>query len=485
MSVQSDEKIIEWNRSRIRHVPRLKQEILYDSEPDNTIIYTLRGPRQVGKTTLVKLQIRDFLDQGTCPWNILYYSLDLAAKPQDIVDVINIYLEISKSHRKDGRHYIFLDEASTVKNWQQGIKWLVDAGKLKNCTVVITGSQSINITDAAERMPGRRGRADGSYDKILLPMSFGEYASLDKEMKDILNDCGFDSFATRRSVFEKLLDGDIDHRLERLQAYQNEMGQILKRYMVTGGISRVIDNNLRTGRIDEYVYASYSESIAGQWSALSKDEISLRDLGGTIVKSLSSHISWANLAKLSSLGNQNTAKNYAHVLHDLFVLSIIYRYDDDRKRPDITKDKKLYFHDPFFLHIFNGWNTQELNFESCLRYLEDDANQGHVVEGVTADHLIRLAFASSKKKQMFDYRNHVFYWKDRKGREVDFVLHDLAGTLPIEVKFKNRINPRELAPMMDFLGRTGRERGLVITKNALDAKPNRIEVPASLFLLLA
>ena len=38
---------------------------------DAPIVYTLRGPRQVGKTTTVKLLIRKLLDQGVAPTHIL------------------------------------------------------------------------------------------------------------------------------------------------------------------------------------------------------------------------------------------------------------------------------------------------------------------------------------------------------------------------------------------------------------------------------
>ncbi len=87
----------------------------------------------------------------------------------------------------------------------------------------------------------------------------------------------------------------------------------------------------------------------------------------------------------------------------------------------IQKDRKFYFHDPFFAHLFNGWMSPRGNFETSLEYLEDETNQGRIIEGVVADHLIRLVFSMSKKKQTHDYGSHVFYWKDDKNREVDFM----------------------------------------------------------------
>ena len=69
-AVDENEKIVEWEGSAARHDPPLRREMRCDFEPDNTVIYTLGGPRQAGKTTMLMLQMRDLLagaaDLGTC-----------------------------------------------------------------------------------------------------------------------------------------------------------------------------------------------------------------------------------------------------------------------------------------------------------------------------------------------------------------------------------------------------------------------------------
>ena len=484
--ILGDKKIHDWEGSRIRHKPRLMHEIVYDFEPDNTVVYTLRGPRQIGKTTLVKLQIRDFLDNGINPWNIFYYSLDAANTKQDVIDIIKSYLELSVGHKEDNRTYIFLDEASSVKDWQKGIKWLVDMDKLFNCTVMATGSQAINITRAAERLPGRRGVIEDNYDKILFPMKFTEYASmLSSDINEIIHENKLLTFRDREMVFRKLLNGDIDEGLDKLHGRQNETNRLLKEYMLTGGTPKIVDEKIRTNAIKESTYTDYLVSITGQWKELGKNDVLLKQFGGAIIKSLANHTSWSSLAKESALGSKNTAMEYAYTLQDLFVLSIIHLYGDEKKIPMIQSDRKFYFHDPFFLHMFNGWMKTNVDFKSSLEYLEDEINQSKVVEGIVADHLIRWAFSTSKKKQTFDHYDHIFYWKDDKNREVDFVLYEGKGMeTPIEVKFRNKLNLKELSPMVNFLCKTGNERGLVISKNRFVTKTDYTIIPASLFLML-
>lgn len=484
--IQEDKKIREWESSVIKYIPRIMYKITYDFEPQNTVVYTLRGPRQVGKTTLVKLQIKKFLENKILPWNILYYSLDLANTQQDVVDVVETYMKISARQRGTNRCYLFLDEASSVHDWQKGIKWLVDNDKVKNCTIMATGSSAINIQNATERLPGRKGRIDDSYDKILLPMKFAEFAPLlNSDIGDLIGSNNLLSLDRRKVLFKKLINLEIDDDIDKINAYQNELNDILSEYMLTGGTPKIVDEKLKTNTISEDLYTGYLDSIKGEWSALSKNETLLKQFCGAILKSLSGHISWNNLSKEAALGSPNTAPDYAYTLRDLFVLSIIHLYGEQKKIPLIQKDRKFYFHDPFFLHMFNGWLSAKGNFETSLNYFHDELNQSKILEGIVADHLIRWAFALSEKKQTFDYYNHVFYWRDEKDREVDFVLYD-GNTIevPIEVKYRNKINPKELAGLVNFLTTTSRKSGIVISKSDLEVKSEYVIIPASVFLTL-
>lgn len=89
------------------------------------------------------------------------------ADEKELFEVLNLYLNWAAAFRLE-RKYIFLDEISSVRNWEKGLKYLVDTGALKNATVVLTGSHSIDIKGSIERLPGRRGEGEGEgiLDKI-------------------------------------------------------------------------------------------------------------------------------------------------------------------------------------------------------------------------------------------------------------------------------------------------------------------------------
>ena len=483
-----DQKIIDWEESVVKYIPRLKYMINYNFKPSNTVVYTLRGPRQVGKTTLVKLQIKEFLDEGTNPWNILYYPLDLADGAQGMVDAMETYMELSAGLRNEKeRSYCFLDEISSVPNWQKGIKWLVDNDRIKNCTVMATGSHSVDIRKAAERLPGRRGDVSDNYDKILLPMKFSEYVSVrDKALKDKIDE-HFLLLEDRKDIFKKLLDGEIDKRICHVNVYKNQLDVLLREYMITGGIPKIVNEKKSTGYINENSYRTYLDGIIGEWSTFGQNIPKLKQFCTAVTKSLSGHISWNGLSKDADIGSSDTASNYANTLKDMFIMSIIHRYGEKKKSPMLKSDKKIYYHDPYFLHIFNYMANATDTFEASLDFVDKKENQGSIIEGMVADHLIRWAFTLSSKKQTFDYYDHVFYWKDEKNREVDFVLSGVGGITeaPIEVKYREKINYKELSGLTSFLNISDAERGLVISKSTLMAKKyDYVVVPASVFLLI-
>lgn len=485
-SICRDRKVVDWEESVAKYMPQLKHMITYIFEPSNTVVYSLRGPRQVGKTTLVKLQIKEFLDVGTNPWNILYYPLDLAGAAQDLVDVMETYMELSAGLRKEKeRGYYFLDEISSVPSWQKGIKWLVDNDRIKNCTIMATGSHSVDIRKAAERLPGRRGNISDDYDKILLPMKFSEYVSVRNKMLKNEIEEHFLPLKDRKDIFKKLLDGEIDDRIHRVHVYKNQLDVLLREYMITGGIPKIVNEKMSTGHINENSYRTYLDGITGEWNTFGQNVPKLKQFCRAVTKSLSGHTSWNSLSKEADIGSSDTVSNYANTLKDMFIMSIIHRYGEDKKVPMLKSDKKIYYHDPYFLHIFNSMADAADTFEASLDFVDNEKNQGSIIEGIVADHLIRWAFTLSSKKQTFDYYNHVFYWKDEKNREVDFVLSGVDGMeVPIEVKYRKKINFKELSGLVSFLNKSNARRGLVVSKSTLMAKSDYVIVPASVFLLL-
>ena len=482
--IDDDPEIRAWRGSKLRIVPRIMYVIEYDFDEGNTVVYTLRGTRQIGKTTLIKLQIKRFLENGTPPWNIFYYSFDLCTAPRELADVVEAYRRMTRGLRDGGRCYLFLDEVSTISNWQRGVKWLVDGNKVPNSTIMATGSDAIDLRKSIERLPGRRGSTEDSYDKILPPLKFSEFAgALDGDVGDLIKTGGLLKSRSRLEIFGKLASGEIDRSLEQARMYQDVLDDLLRRYMYGGGIPSVMNSQASAFPIPEDMYKTYMDSITGEWSRLGRNQDLLKRLGREIVKSHGSQASWNNMARNADISSHKTVQDSVQTLSDLFILLTVHRYNPSEKGPMFRSNKKIYFADPFFLHLFNGWTRSAGYFDASLEYMDRDDNVGSLVEGIVANHLVRLAFNAAPNKQNFDYRYRLFYYAE-DGREADFVYYDGGGIeVPIEVKYRNRV-ARDLAGMYRILNRT-RGSGIVVSKDRLDSGPEYVTVPASVFLLLA
>ncbi len=478
--ISNDPKIKEWGESLIKWDPKIRQTFDYTKD----IVYSLRGPRQVGKTTLIKLQIRAFLLGYKDPWNIFYYAFDIDNTPKDLVNIIKNYLDNTRRQRGNRRTYLFLDEVSSIKDWQKGIKRLWDQNRLENCTIVATGSHSIDLKMSNEKLPGRRGITDDAYDKIMPPMKFSEYvACIDPKLRKIITKRF--TRPTRIAIFQKLTQFEIDKKLDDLQAYLPDLNRYLEDYMLTGGIPKVIDEYLKRKNIRESIYTTYLDSILGDLSSLNRNQTFFRQLAGNIVTSIGWPASWHSLQKDTDIGSVNTVSEYVSTLRDMFVLSVFYQYDSKRKHALFEKEKKIFFHDPFFLHALNAWINSQKPFDLCQTLVKDPTNQGTLVESIIGDHLIRLAFGMSEKKQTFDYSNVLFYWKYEKDKEVDFIFNNGIGLeLPIEVRYQNSITNRDLDGLINFKKLTGGKSAVLVTKDQLDITNECVKIPASIFLLL-
>jgi len=357
---------------------------------------------------------------------------------------------------------------------------------MKNCTVVATGSHTVDIKMSAERLPGRRGDTEDALDKTMHPMKFSEFVSaidpgLDEKIRKNF------SQASDMSLLENMLRNNSMHScLESIQVYLQKLNLHLDDYMLTGGIPKAVNQYAVSKRIDEVTYTDHLNAILGDFNVLNKHENTFRQLAGNIIKLVGWTSSWHSLRENTDIGADNTVSQYVGTLEDMFVISVLYQYNLETKKALYQKAKKIHFQDPFYFHVVNSWISNRRSFETSHKFVTDTENQGHLVESIVANHLIQLAFLRSRKKQMFDYHNYVYYWKYHKDREVDLIYNDGEGVeIPIEVKFQKSPTKRDLDGIINFKKHTDTDAGaLLLTKDTLGVERECIMIPVSMFLLL-
>lgn len=122
--------------------------------PEERRALVLLGPRQVGKTTLLRLTIASLLDDGYPPDRIFYADLqELAYRGFDLREV----LDLMPPPRDASVPTVFcLDEIHYCRGWATTLKTLVDqhAGRF-----LLTGSASRELLQSMEEsLPGRYDR---------------------------------------------------------------------------------------------------------------------------------------------------------------------------------------------------------------------------------------------------------------------------------------------------------------------------------------
>jgi predicted AAA+ superfamily ATPase len=128
----------------------------------NARLVCVRGPRGVGKTTLLLQHIKKTFSENL--QNVLYVSLDnLYFVENSLIDFVETFVQRGGTH-------LFLDEVHKYPNWSQAIKNIYD--DYPELFVVFTGSSLLEILNA---------RADLSRRALVYNMqglSFREYLSI-------------------------------------------------------------------------------------------------------------------------------------------------------------------------------------------------------------------------------------------------------------------------------------------------------------------
>ena len=479
-AIRGDKDLVALDQAKIKWEPRLKHAFRWDED----LVYTLRGPRQVGKTTLVKQKIAELVSAGD-PRNVFYYTCNLVDSARELAEIVTEFLDSAEGRK--GRKHVFIDEVSSVRDWQKAIKHLADTGKLVNTTMVLTGSHTIDIKAASERLPGRRGMTGDSLDKILLPMKFAEYAeTVDGEVKKLCRRLSLLPADVRRKCVMKLADGEIPAEVDELHLYLGDLTRLFEDYLITGGLARVVDEYSSRGGIREAVYKTYLDAVMGDLSRWNKREAYVRQVLSRVIATVGTPVGWNTLRQSTDIASHSTVAEYIDTIKDTFALIYLHRLDSARGVPAYQKEKKVYFPDPFFFHTFRAWTTGHEPFADSLEFLKRESNLGVLSECVVADHLTRLAFSLAGQRQMFDYQNTLFYWKGRTGREVDFVMKlTEARYLPIEVKYQRQINVADRFGLIDFAKANPHPgRSIMLTKDVLGVRSKSTLVPVCVFLML-
>ena len=330
--------MIKWRNARVRWIPKEINALSLKPFSLNFIY----GPRQVGKTTLIKLAIKDLLTKVK-PEAIFYYSCDLLINHEELLDILRRYLRI-KEERGIKTSYIFLDEVTYVSDWFRVIKYGIDRGLFKDDVITITGSTSIFLRGDIETFPGRRGFG---VDIVLYPLSFQSYI---KALRPEIN---------------------------VTPGWYEEIRSLFEKYLVTGGFPLSINSYFSLGTVTADVYKSYIDWIIYDVKRVGRDEGLMKEILSILIEKVGTRISYNSIAKDLGISHR-TVSEYIDLLSKMFLITVLNYIDVNTGNKDYRKLVKIHFTDPFLYRVISFWTGVKVPDESII------------VEGIVASHLARI-----------------------------------------------------------------------------------------------
>jgi len=282
-------------------IPRLLTGKLLDKMNDHKALIVL-GPRQSGKTTLVK----SLTDQVATPF--LWWNGD-DFHVRSMLSVLSI---VSLRGQLGNSPLLVIDEAQRIENIGLCIKIIVD--NIPGVKVIATGSSAFELANRInEPMTGRK------WEYILLPLSFKEMVN----HHGILNE-----------------QSSLHHR------------------MIYGYYPEVINNPGNEKEILRQLADSYLYKDILTWENIHKPD-RMEKLARALAFQVGNQVSYLELGQITGLDNQTVGK-YIDLLEKAF---IIYRLGSLSRnlRNELKSSRKIYFYDNGLRNaLINSFNPIEM-----------------------------------------------------------------------------------------------------------------------------
>lgn len=371
-------------------------------------ITMLVGPRQSGKTTLLKkLQAELHAEGRKTLWLNLDFEEDFYHVSSQSTLLQKIYLELGK-----GGGVVFLDEIQRKENAGLFLKGLYDQDL--PWKFVVSGSGSLELKEKiSESLAGRKRLFE------LSTVSFSEFVDF-------------------RTGY---------HYTDKLQAFFRtetaRTDRLFREYLMYGGYPRVIladTHQEKLANINE-IYRSFLEKDIVFLLRVEKSDI-FSNLVKVLAGQSGKMVHYSELSATLGL-SLATVKNYLWYLEKTFILWKVTPWFTNIRK-EITKAPVYYFRDIGLRNFASG------SFGSL-----SDSDAGFAFQSVVHA-LLKDRFPLADTT--------IHYWRTKDKAEVDFVIRKGDKVIPLEVKYRDMKKAEFRRSFRGFLETYHPKEGYVINK---------------------
>jgi len=486
-------------------------------------LLVIKGPRRIGKTTLLFYIVKRILDDiekgeidADIKKNILYLSLDDKDLNADILEQI---LEIYFS--KKGSKVILLDEASFIPEWNKIIKNFIDRGLIRESIIIITGSYGVDLEEAERLLYGRTGNIyslkgslkSGAF-QFLFPLRFSEmiiefdvYNKLKEFLKNknIIKDTKLP--IVREIILNKLIKKNED--ISFLEEINDDILSILSKFfeifILTGGFPKYFKDYVKSELDEHTLINSYNDFyqliktdakkiFPKYYSTIFRDEVfdrilvllterksgefDIEDILNEIKKFLSEHTI-----------KRQELEDYLDFMLTTKLIFTIRPAKLERKFLDfIEGKKKLYFRDSLIYLAFYSRIRNINSIKELLSSIKERNLYGYLFENIIVRHFVDLPFLteptpidikSYEEKSLGYYRGEDF--------EIDIVtwFREYKGEKKIILAEVTTQNKKDISEILEWINKVFPEQRLiVVTEDNLEINKDVVFIPAYLILAL-
>jgi predicted AAA+ superfamily ATPase len=358
------------------------------SNPQHSILI---GPRQVGKTTLVK-QLANILEQDGEQYAFLTFEDPhiLEAINEHPENVFN-YTMLPSDLRAGKKLYLIIDEVQYAKNPSNFLKLLYDKYK-EQIKVVATGSSAFYIDkNFKDSLAGRKKVFE------LFPLSFDEFLHFKKE-DDLVKEW---------------------YEMQRRDKYKGpnhtKINLLFDEYLVYGGYPEVVlaETSEEKHTLLKELVSSYIKKDALEAGIREEQKFFhlLRLLADQIGSLVNSH-ELGNTLQMTGV----TVDNYIYIMRKSFIVNLLSPFYGSLRK-ELTKMPKVYFSD-------NGLRNALLNNFSKIN---ERADKGELLEN----------YVYTRLRYLY-HDDNLHYWRTSDGNEVDFIVEQgIKQGLAYEVKYND------------------------------------------------